>query len=127
MRQRDDPEYAQMLDRIRFGMPSLEDINKLNLKLIIRQKLSIHELTIFAVDKYSTIIEECNNCMCLFPKGDSVNDFNSCITLKNKIETIQIIAEDSNRTHNTFNTKDKDFKLIVTKKKFTKPLDWNLF
>jgi hypothetical protein len=100
MRQKEDSPFAELLNRVRFGCPSLYDINKLKARLIDESTTgcSIDK----AVEKFIEISNEQPGIMCLFPKTEQVNKFNESITKRLKIGLRHINAIDSNFNHKLF-------------------------
>jgi hypothetical protein len=100
MRQKEDPIFAELLNRVRFGRPSLEDINKLNERLIDQtvSGVSIEK----AVDHFLEVSQNFPSIMCLFPKTEQVDQFNNCITKRLQISLRLINAIDSNYNSKLF-------------------------
>jgi hypothetical protein len=88
-RQKSDPNYAELLNRARIGIPTQEDINFLNSKIINPKEInSIAELIIQLEEK---------NAMYLCANNEIVDDINlKCIEWLN-IKTFDIWAEDTNQ------------------------------
>jgi hypothetical protein len=88
-RQKSDPKFAELLNRARIGIPTQEDINFLNSKIINPQEItSIAELIIQLEEK---------NAMYLCANNEIVDDINlKCIEWL-KIKTFDIWAEDTNQ------------------------------
>jgi hypothetical protein len=95
MRQRLDPTFADLLERARFGTPTQDDITLLKNQIILND--SDKDKITNAVDKYVELMTDANNLLCLFPKNDSVEKFNNCITSKLNIQTITIKAVDGHK------------------------------
>jgi len=78
-RQKDDPLYASMLNRIRIGNQTASDITLLKNKLIpdkLKNKIDN------AVDFYMNLIKEKPNTVTLFSRTSDVSEFNCLINLK---------------------------------------------
>ena len=105
MRQRDDPVFAQMLDRIRVGNPLVEDIallesrtmNHNNDKPKCEQK----------ADKFIELKKEYPNMLCLFALVEDTDNFNKTISERLKIKTIDIPCNDSIPRSKVTNKKKK--------------------
>ena len=95
MRQKDDLNFFNLLNRIRIGMPSNEDIQNLKDHVIkIKNKSKkIEEAACFYVEQ---LIEK-PEMVCLLPKLDQTQKFNDEVSKLLKIETVNIYAEDSHK------------------------------
>ena len=88
MRQRSDPIFAEMLDRIRVGTPNDNDIDMLGLRLI-QCSLNLEKFDL-TVEQYGIISQSNNNVLCLFPKVTSTEQTNIKLTAKLNIKTTNI-------------------------------------
>ena len=96
MRQKDDPTFFNMLNRIRVGSPSKEDVDllKSNLIKIDKNKNSLYESAIY----FQSLLQEKKGAVCLLCTNEDVEKFNGYMTKLNKIETIQLNSEDDGFT-----------------------------
>jgi hypothetical protein len=94
MRQKDDEQFYNLLNRIRVGVPTNEDIDSLkkNLIGIVDKTTKVEEAAQFYVNKISDEPE----MVCLLPTIEQTNKFNYEVTKLLKIDTIIINAEDAN-------------------------------
>ena len=94
MRQKDDNEFFNLLNRIRIGLPSIEDINLLEKRKIpiLDNFNKIREASVFYCEK----LKEEHEIICLLAKCSQANEFNNHVSKLLKINTVKIIAEDSN-------------------------------
>ena len=106
MRQKDDSNFADMLDRIRIGCPTISDIIQLKERCLINttQLDDLNE----AVNKYIEVSNENPSLLCLLPINDLVNNFNNIVLSVKKINTVNIVAIDSNK-HQSENFSKKNF------------------
>ena len=67
MRQKDDPVFAQMLERIRIGNLKLDDIERLK-ECVLKNDQQIDQID-FAIGQYCNLIEKYQNknLLCMFP------------------------------------------------------------
>lgn len=95
MRQKEDLEYANMLNRIRIGSPTAEDIVKLKSRQIIPgQNATLEE----AAEKYFEQLQMDDKVLCLLPTNKLVDDFNEIILKKSGIKCLIIEALDITRS-----------------------------
>lgn len=113
MRQKDDLEYVDILNRIRFGVPNEQDIQKLNQRIIPKDNL--FDKFENATNSFLEIAKTQPAVICLFPLTKSVDTFNGIINKKLNIDIKSIKADD-------FNPKDKfSYKqTTIPNKKFLK-------
>lgn len=92
MRQKDEKEFIDLLNRIRIGMPTDDDIALLNtLKLNLQNPLNkIKESALF----YHNLLKEGKSLIALFPKNEDVENFNIEMSKLNNINFIKVEAED---------------------------------
>lgn len=96
MRQKEDLEYAEMLNSIRLATPTEDHIEKLFQRLIIP---GCPEATVEqAAEKFVEHLKVDCRVLCLYPKVDLVDKFNQILLKKNNINVIRIEAEDAKRT-----------------------------
>jgi hypothetical protein len=124
MRQIDDPEFAQLLDRVRYGVPTLADISLLNSRTIpiINDitpfmeyidpnkliQLNVNMIKICsAAGQYFKCMEQFPDILCLFPRNDDAEMFNAILTNMNKIKTENLYAIDSINSSITNKTQNK--------------------
>jgi hypothetical protein len=93
MRQKEDPQFAEMLNRIRFGNALMEDIDKLSSR-VIKKNVNADKLE-NSIEIFDQLCENNNGALCLLPTVDMVNNFNRMMSEKKKIKTRKIEAEDS--------------------------------
>jgi hypothetical protein len=94
MRQKDDPVFADMLDRIRYGNPTSQDIQQLHLRVL--PILAGVDRIENAVNIFDELCKNNNGILCLIPTVSETDRFNKIMSQKKNIETIDIEAEDSN-------------------------------
>ena len=93
MRQKDDIVFFDIFSRIRIGNPSENDI-----ELLKQRKIKINDSTNKINECVKLFLEELKqnkNCVCLLPLTKNVIEFNSLVSQSLKIETIDLLAEDS--------------------------------
>ena len=91
MRQIDDSQFFDILNRIRIGSPNEDDIKILKSRLIETKNDLIEDTANF----YNKLLEKSENTICLFPCRDKVNNFNEKMTKMLQINTYNVEAEDS--------------------------------
>ncbi len=92
MRQKDDLEFSSILNRIRIGMPTKSDIEKLNERVIQKNdSLSKKENS---ATKYLEIKEEYPTIITLLPRTADADEFNLNITKRINIQAEHIKAND---------------------------------
>lgn len=94
-RQKDDPIYAKILNRIRVGNPTLEDIDILKQKILPLTKSSNKIEN--AARHYIELSNKHKNLICLLPTTESVEKFNSIMNELLEIKLHSIKAVDSNQ------------------------------
>lgn len=106
-RQKEDKVYAEILNRIRIGLPDIEDIKKLSERVIKKDKSNdkIENAAMY----YIELLEKYNNLICLLPTTQSVETFNSYVNKLMNINTYSIDAIDSN-PNDKFKFKECNFK-----------------
>lgn len=108
MRQSEDPQFAFILDRIRVGVPTNDDIDLLSVQLIkcdfVFDKLE------FAAVKYLDARNMNHDPLCIMPLVTSANNLNTVIINKLKIQVITISSIDSNKANFKKSKKDKSHK-----------------
>lgn len=108
MRQKDDKEYFNMLNRIRIGTPNQTDIDLLKKQII--PNIVKNDSILNSVLNYIELSKQHKNLICLFPKVDQVEAFNKLTNEKLKIKTINIPANDyipnSKRNNYQINSKN---------------------
>ena len=92
MRQKDDLEFSSILNRIRIGMPTKSDIQKLNERLIEKND-SLTKRENSSV-KYLEIKNEYPTIITLLPRTEDADEFNSNITKRLNIKTENLKAND---------------------------------
>ena len=92
-RQKDDLRFSQLLQRIRVGTPSVDDIKALKTKCI---PLNLPNKVINAAEWFAYKIKETHDLVALFPTSDSVNIFNEHLNKVLKIECKNIKCRDEN-------------------------------
>jgi len=92
-RQKDDPALGLMLNRIRIACPTVEDI-KLLQSLVIKKKPNTDKIT-NAVDFYVEKFLEYPKILTLFPISSSADLFNSLVSEKLQIDSINTEAIDT--------------------------------
>ena len=92
-RQKDDPALGLMLNRIRIACPIVEDI-KLLQSLVIKKKPNTDKIT-NAVDFYVEKFLEYPKILTLFPISSSAELFNSLVSEKLQIDSINTEAIDT--------------------------------
>ncbi len=80
MRQKDDLEYVDILNRIRFGVPNEQDIQKLNQRIIPKDNL--FDKFENATNSFLEIAKTQPAVICLFPLTKSVDTCNGIINKK---------------------------------------------
>ena len=108
MRQKDDKLFFDLLNRIRIGSPSEDDIKKLESRIIGIENKS--NKIIEAASFYLKNLKEHSQMVCLLPKLEQTDLFNEEVTKLLKIETTKIYAKDSHK-------KGKSLTKRLTKKK----------
>jgi hypothetical protein len=108
MRQKDDPIFAEMLDRIRFGNPTEDDIIKLQSK-VLTIPTGADRLE-NAVNVFDQLCQQNNGILCLIPTVSETDRFNKIMSAKKKIETIDIEAEDSNASSRQLFNREPNYK-----------------
>ena len=93
-RQKDDSVFSELLNRIRIGMPTNEDIEMLE-NARIPNKHGVDKIKNAAMF-YVENIKKYPQMLALFPKTSSVDQFNNTVSSLLKIETHTIEAVDSN-------------------------------
>ena len=95
MRQKEDANFADILDRLRFGCSNKNDINEIKKRCVLHtNKLTDIRL---AAEEYDKLIQNHPNLLCLFPTCELVDAFNKRLTEIRQIKTIAITAIDSNK------------------------------
>ncbi len=119
-RQKDDPEYAEMLIRIRHGNPTDSDIEKLKKKVIPNlSRKSINENAAdFYMDNYEIYDD---NLYAIFPLTDDVDEFNDFISDKLIVNNIIVKAIDTPKSKHlkVGNLQDMNSKISKMKTKDT--------
>ncbi|CAF1099646.1 unnamed protein product, partial [Brachionus calyciflorus] len=87
VRQKDDLEFNEMLNRIRIGNPSLSDIKKLESRVVKFQ--NYQEIAQFIASK--------NDIIYLAPKLEQIDNVNKAMLIVKKIETNEVQAQDISR------------------------------
>lgn len=118
MRQKEDPIYSQILNRIRIGNPTKEDIEILKQRIFIDKDSKLSKLE-QAVEKYLEIYQTNSKIMCLFSTNEMANNFNKFVSAKLKLNLHKVEAIDSNPNYklNFKNTNYKKKRLLKSKKK----------
>ena len=93
MRQRDDPNFAAMLDRIRVGCPIISDIEQLESRTLIDN--GVHSKIENAAEKYIELKKTQPNMLCLFALVEDTDNFNILISNRLNIETVDIPCNDT--------------------------------
>lgn len=93
-RQQDDKPYGEMLNRIRIGMPTVEDIKALEARFIPKEANldTIANAVTFFIEKQ----KECPNLLTLFPTTQSVELFNTEMSKRKITNAYNIQAIDDN-------------------------------
>jgi hypothetical protein len=110
MRQKDDLIYFNMLNRIRVGSPTKEDIDLLK-KQLMNIKIENNPF-LNAIENYFELSKDYPNLICLYPKNDQTDAFNNEISIKLKIKNESIDAIDY-----IPNNKRNNFQIISKNKK----------
>lgn len=117
MRQKDDLDFFQMLNRIRIGSPTKNDIKLLESQVISKKN---DNTVMNAVENFCELKEKFKNLISLFPNNDQADEFNKQISNKLNIIVMSILAEDfiPNSKRNNFQTSSrsspKKFKISKT-------------
>jgi len=106
MRQKEDKEFSLMLNRIRIGMPTKQDIQQLN-ERIIETKKDIPKIE-NTTNKFIELKKTNPTIITLLPKSEDVDNFNKIMTEKLKINIVSLKASDTlpnqiNFYNNTYN------------------------
>ena len=119
MRQKDDPVYSEILNRIRIGNPTKEDIELLKQRIFTTQNNS-NKLD-QAVEKFVELYEKNPKLMCLFSTNELTNKFNKLVSNQLKLNVYKIDAIDSNQNLklNFKNLNYKNKRLLKSKKKIS--------
>ena len=130
MRQKLDPIFGEILDRVRVGSPTSNDIIILETRIVKVEAANYSKIDC-AVEQFMQLKHENIKTLCLFPTIVSTNDTNLAIseTLKIKCLTVQAIDSgkpDFRQTKVRKNQVNKQFK-ISTKKSETAGLESNLY
>lgn len=97
MRQREDPHFACILDRIRVGVPTNADIDFLTIQLI-KYDITFDKLK-FATEKYIDEYKLQHEPLCIMPLVSTSNSLNTLILNKLQVHVISITAIDSNKVN----------------------------
>ena len=101
MRQKEDPAFAELLNRLRFGNSNNDDLNLLKQRLLNRDPAD--SFIQHSTKHYLKLRESFADTMCLFATNNDVNEFNKIITKELKIQTNNIEALDSDKSRILFN------------------------
>lgn len=93
MRQRDEQDFFQFLNRMRIALPTQEDIDILQ---SIRLQVSNAENKIKeAAEFYKKLLNDHKSIIALFSKNIDVDNFNRHMSLLNEVSTQNVYAEDT--------------------------------
>ena len=95
MRQKEDPSFALLLDRVRVGTPNDQDIDDLTLQ-IIRSKKTYNKCE-YACDKFIEFTQNDQHVLTLVPLTNTTNQINEALTNRMRINVTNIQAIDSNK------------------------------
>jgi hypothetical protein len=96
MRQLEDPDYAQMLFRIRLGIPTENDIEKL-IERVIHEHKTLQEKIRRSVYYFDRIRVNVSSILCLMPTNSLIEEFNARMIEFLDLTIVEILAIDSNR------------------------------
>lgn len=96
MRQKEDPIFAEMLDRIRVGTPIDCDIKNLTQR-IIHSDDTYNKANLSSQTFMKLSIANQPSTLCLVPLTNTTNIINEMLSIKLQIKTTIIIAIDSNK------------------------------
>ena len=123
MRQQGDLQFAAMLNRIRIGKTSKDDID-----LVYKRLLKLDNKKSFivnAVEHYFELLNENPEMISLFANNKLVDDFNSLCNRVLKINTVEVEAIDVN-PGNRLNFRPNNYKPKIRKlKQSLKPISIN--
>ena len=93
MRQKEDEPFFNLLNRVRLGNPSNNDLNELNSRLLnINDKnQKIEETATLFLEK----LKQSNKTVCILPKIKDVDKFNTIVSKQLNIEIVTIDADDT--------------------------------
>ncbi len=113
-RQKNDSNYAKMLNRIRFGMPTDEDINKLEEKVIENphNKTSNENAADFYINNYKRFDDHLYS---MFPLTDDVDEFNEIVSNRLITNRIAVEAIDTPKSKVLKDTKSKEYLAMIEK------------
>ena len=97
MRQRENKDFFNMLNRIRVGTPTSDDIENLMSKVSSdinsKNNSKVHNAGLI----FQNLLKQHDNVVCLLPLNKQVDEFNNEMTKISGIDTVDIQADDSIR------------------------------
>ena len=96
-RQENDSSWADMLNRIRLGRQTREDVQRLESRLLQAENDDEAKLSRFdiCVKRFSQQLKNGEPAVCLFPTLDPANQFNKRMLKQDKIDIVRIHARDT--------------------------------